>query len=190
MIEARLRGMRRGMRGGMSMRTWVGIVLGAALSGCAPLATYPPIEEGGKLTTPLMEPFPSLMAEGIWFTHSTYGDTSAEFFYYNLPPGTPPEVFLEVSQRLGIGRPQQDPAQPAYEVKSVRARGIEAEVDVIYPRSDGLYGLVTVSFRRDLMKGWLVSDTRVWRIPVEPDPPSYIPPIEGSIAGAPKSPPR
>jgi hypothetical protein len=59
----------------------------------------------------------------------------------------------------------------------VRTRAFEAEVDVVYPRADGLNQLVTLELERELFKDWRVKSARPWQLRnVEMPEPTYIAP--------------
>lgn len=156
------------------------VVVSMAGGGCAAWSTYPSIEEHSPLTSAELAPFPAIMAEALWHVNVEYGSGS-EDFVYNLPPGTTPLVYTKVDRQLGVGMPQRDPGVPAIHVQSARARGMDAEVDVVHPRPDGLYELVTVKLRNEPFRGWRIKGDRRWRFPVEPPPPTYVadvPPAE------------
>ncbi len=162
----------------------IAALLGLSLivvTACAPLATFPPVDGSVQLSSPTTEPIPTLMAEAIRYAQSRYGD-GAEVFAINLPPQTPAQVYDTVISRLGGGHPQFDSDEPAYHVTSVRARGLRAEVDLFYPRTDGFYEFVTISFRRDVLSGYEVLSTRLWRIDDQPPGPNYQPPAEATVA--------
>jgi hypothetical protein len=148
-------------------------------AGCAPYATFPPVEvdAASRMSRATFEPFPTLMAEAIRYTHDQYGDGAADFAW-NLPRDTPHGVYTMVEKRLGAGRPMKETNERAFHVQTVRARGVEAEVDVIYPRSDGRHELVTIWFRNEILKGgWQVKRARPWYIEVEAPPaPTFVPP--------------
>ncbi len=147
--------------------------LAAALSGCARWATHPPIEGTERSGGPSVEPIPSLMADAIRFAHDRYG--GQDDVIINLPEGTPAAVYEMVTERLGSGRPMMASSERAYHVTEVRVRGLDAQVDLLSPRKDGYYHFVTISFRLDLLHGYRVASTRLWRIREEPLPPNYKP---------------
>jgi hypothetical protein len=153
--------------------------------GCAPYATYPPIEVdvARDMTSPTFEPIPTLMVEAIRYTHENYGHGEVDFAW-NLPRGTPHGAYTMVEKRLGVGHPLREAGERAYHVQTVRSRGVEAEVDVIYPRQDGLYELVTISFRNEIFAGgWQVKRARPWYIRVEPPEPSWVEPPTEVVSG-------
>ena len=162
----------------------IAALLGMSLvvvTACAPIATYPPVDGAVELSSPALEPIPTLMAESIRYAQSRYGDGAAGFAI-NLPPNTPAAVYETVIARLGRCHPQFDADEPAYHVTSVRAMGLKAEVDLFYPRADGFYEFVTISFRRDVLSGYEVLSTRLWRIDDQPPGPNYQPPAEATVA--------
>ena len=164
----------------MKIAALLGLSL-VVVSACAPFATYPPVDGAVQLSSPTIEPIPTLMAESIRYAQSRYGD-GAGGFAINLPPNTPTAVYETVIGRLGRCHPQFDRDEPAYHVTSVRARGLTAEVDLFYPRADGFYDFVTISFRRDVLSGYEVLSTRLWRTNDQPPEPNYRPPAEATVA--------
>ena len=151
-----------------------------AAGGCASYATYPPVEMTGKLANPSYEPLPTLMTEAIRFAHDHYG-AGEDDFAINLPVGVPHEIYSRVIRKLGMGHPLTDPGEQAYHVLELRIRGMEAEVDLVYPRSNSIYELVTITFSRRLVEGWVVLSSRLWRIRVDVPPSNYIPPEPTSL---------
>ncbi len=151
------------------------------LTACAPMATFPPVDGSVQLGGASIEPIPTLMAESIRYAQSRYGD-GAGGFAINLPPNTPAKVYETVIARLGRCHPQFDRDEPAYHVTSVRARGLKAEVDLFYPRTDGFYDFVTISFRRDVIRGYEVANTRLWRTDDRPPGPNYRSSAEATVA--------
>ena len=157
------------------------VVVVVVVTACAPLATFPPVDGSVQLSSPTTEPIPTLMAEAIRYAQNRYGD-QAGTFAINLPPHTPTAVYETVIARLGRCHPQFDADEPAYHVTSVRARGLRAEVDLFYPRADGFYDFVTISFRRDVLSGYEVLSTRLWRTADQPPGPNYQRPAEATVA--------
>ncbi len=148
--------------------------LAAALSGCSRWATHPPLEGTRPSGGPTAEPIPSLMADAIRFAHNRYGGHDEVII--NLPEGTPAAVYEMVTDRLGSGRPMMASSERAYHVIEVRVRGLDAQVDLLSPRKDGYYHFVTISFRQDLLRGYRVASTRLWRIREEPPSPHFTSP--------------
>jgi len=139
--------------------------------GCAPWATYPPVEHTSKLVNPQFEPIPKLMAESLRYVHEEYGTVEQPVF--NLPEGTPASVYRVVQARVDQARPMTAEDERAYHVTTVRTRGPEAETDVIIPRADGLHELVTVRFKQRFGKGYQVDGARTWRVRVTAPPPQF-----------------
>lgn len=152
------------------------LVLGALiLPGCSGWATYPPIEGATQIGHPKLEPVPSIMAEAIRYAHDRYLHDGEIVF--NLPEGCGSEVYESVKLRLNSpARPLLEAGQPAVHVNAVRIRAMDAQVDVVYPRSDGHYELVTLFMRQKFLHKYEVRDTRLWRIHVSPPQPRYEPP--------------
>ena len=74
--------------------------MGLVVAGCAPFATYPPVQGMVELSGPTIEPIPTLMTESIRYAQRRYGD-GTEAFAINLPPQTPTAVYETVIRRLG-----------------------------------------------------------------------------------------
>lgn len=148
--------------------------------GCSGWATYPPIEGATQLGHPKLEPVPTIMAEAVRYAHNRYVRTDEIIF--NLPEGTPPEIYDSVILRLGgNARPLLEPGTPAVHVNAVRVRALEAQADVVYPRPDGHYELVTLYMRQKFLHKYEIRDTRLWRIQVTPPQPRYEPaPVDGN----------
>ncbi|MBT8485089.1 MAG: hypothetical protein HKO59_03195, partial [Phycisphaerales bacterium] len=80
-----------------------------------------------------------------------------------------------VMDKLGGGSPMRDASQDAYHVTNVRIRTVDAEVDVIRRNDMGDPELLTLTFKQNLLKGYMVQDVRVWRYEVDEPPPYYVP---------------
>jgi hypothetical protein len=153
------------------------ILIALTIGGCAPMATYPPVEYGGEtLTDPAFEPFPALMALAIRHAHSEHAGPDEIFI--NLPGGASHKAYERVIYQLGEGEPMTEADQVGYHVTEVRTRGFEGEVDLIYPTDDGTYEFATFSFKSKLVGGHYVADTRTWRIRIELPAPNYVRPAE------------
>lgn len=155
-----------------SSRFWIPVMAGLLLAtltltfgGCSPWATYPPVEHTQGLARPAYEPIPTLMAKSIAFAHDRYN--AVDDVVINLPEGVPAKVYEKVIRKIGRGRPMTDDDANAYTIQEIRTRGPEAQVDLVYPRSDGLHELVTLYFKNNLIDGWRIDSTRLWRIRVE-----------------------
>ena len=147
--------------------TWaIGLaVLVLTLGGCSPWATYPPVEHTQGLARPVYEPIPTLMAKSITFAHDRYH--AVDDIVINLPEGVSAKTYDLVLRKIGRGRSMAETDAEAYTVREIRTRGQEAQVDLVCPRSDGLHELVTLYFKNNLMDGWRIESTRLWRIRVE-----------------------
>jgi hypothetical protein len=73
--------------------------------------------------------------------------------------------------------------EPAIHITQVRTRAFDAEVDLVYPRADGLNQLVTLRLNRELFDDWRVQSARPWQIRdiAIPDP-SYQAPTAEELA--------
>lgn len=153
---------------------WIAIVCLVCLcTGCAPFATYPPVEGAFELSNARTEPIPTLMVESVRYVKQKYAPDRD--LLLNLPEGAPPQAYSEVLSRLGEGRAMREPSERGFHVQKVLVRGTNAEVDVIYPKTDDVHELVTVNLKRPIVGSWRVKDDRVWRIRVEAPAPNYLP---------------
>jgi hypothetical protein len=156
------------------------------LGACSPWQTYPNVESSLSIGSAKTEPVPSLMAESIRHSHDKWGNRtySQTEPVINLPEGTPAEVYVTVTEKLGGGQPMMSPGQPAYHVTQVRVRALDAEVDLMYPAGDGLMREATLYFEKDVWSKFRVTGVRPWRVPVrETPPPHYTPePVESAPA--------
>jgi hypothetical protein len=150
----------------------------ALLTGCSPWATYPPVESktAQALTKPTFEPVPTVMAVAIDYARDNY--TPGKELPINLPDGADWEVYDKVFTKLAHGgTPMTKRGEPALCIQEVRTRAFEAQVDVVYPRADGLNQLVTLSLEREVFKDWRVKSARPWQIRnVEMPDPHYVGP--------------
>lgn len=148
------------------------------LSACSPWATYPPVETKAAqaLAKPTFEPVPTVMAVAIDYSRDNY--TPGKELPINLPAGADWEVYDKVFTKLAHGgTPMTKRGQPALCIEEVRTRAFEAEVDVVYPRGDGLNQLATLQLERELFKDWRVKTARQWQIrSIEMPDPNYVPP--------------
>jgi hypothetical protein len=139
--------------------------------GCSAWATYPPIPGAMQIGRPELEPVPSIMAEAIRFSNERYVEMDEPVF--NLPEGTPDHVYESVRRRLRGGSVMRDADELAIHVQQVRVRTNQAQVDVLFPRDDGLHQLVTLHMRQKLFQVYEVQSTRLWRIHNDPPPPHF-----------------
>jgi hypothetical protein len=144
------------------------------------VATYPTMEGTVDLGSPGVAPIPTLMAESIRFAHDRYNQDEGEIVI-NLPPKTPPHVYERVLREIGSGRVMRPEDTRAYHVETVRVRGLDGSVDLIYPRGDE-FELVTIHFRKGLFSPYRVTDTRLWRIHVDVPPAHFYATPEAQVA--------
>jgi hypothetical protein len=146
--------------------------LGTLLAGaCAPAITYPAEEGVMSSSSAANAPVPTLMAHAIHYAYGHWGDGGP--LAINLPPGTPPSVYDRVIKLLGTGHPQEDPDDPAYHVTRVSSQMSDAMVDLFFPKPDGTYQFVTLTFHLELVGGWQHRMTRAWDTGDQPPPPGY-----------------
>lgn len=161
------------MRNGYS-KAYSICALAIFLIGCSPSGTYPPVEITGKLIKPTHEPIPTLMAVAIRYARENYGKD--QDLAINLPAGTTAEAYETVFKKVGGGRPMMDSGEKAIHIQEVRSRNFNAQVDLIYPRADGLNQLVTLTLHRGMLEKYRVERARAWQIrDVEAPEPSYVP---------------
>lgn len=147
------------------------LVASLHFGGCAAWTTYPPIPGALRVGHPELEPLPTIMAEAIRYSNERYLELEEPVF--NLPEGVSERAYDSVTRRLRAGRPMHDPNEPAMHVREIRVRGTDAQADVIFPREDGLYQLVTLYMKQRPVNRYEVQDTRLWRIYVQPPQPNY-----------------
>ncbi len=145
----------------------------AGVAGCTPWATYPRVKGMTEIGSAATEPVPTLMARAIMYIKEN--ECEGAQFAINLPPGVQADVYEKVFEDIGYSRPMTSSADLAYHVIEVRLRGLNAEVDVIYPEN-GDHALMTVKFRNSVVPGWNVVDTRKWNIRFTVPEPNYVPP--------------
>ncbi|MFK7962066.1 MAG: hypothetical protein AB8G96_16250 [Phycisphaerales bacterium] len=160
-------------RGAVSAGLGLALVASAAsLGGCAPWATYPKVERSVTIAEPRVAPLPELMARAVAVAYALEHEEYAEAEKlpptpFNLPVGTPLSVWETVAGRLGQAFPATEVAPEVIHVEQIRLRGTEAQVDVIRRPRGGTPVLTTITFRRELLRGWFVERTRDWRIPTD-----------------------
>ena len=153
-------------------------------AGCSPWATYPPVEvkPAQAMTRETFEPLPTVMGLAIDYTRNEY--LAGKNYPVNLPAGSGWESYEKVFEKTkGDDTPMMKIGEPAIHITQVRTRAFDAEVDVVYPRSDGLNQLVTLNLHREVFKDWRVTDARMWQIRnVDIPDPSYSPPTAEELA--------
>ena len=168
--------------------------LATTMTGCSEWSTYPTVEvkAGTVLARPESRTVVSVMAASIKYAQDNL--VKGQNLAINLPKGTPAEAYDKVFAKLGDGRPLRDDGDLAIHVQEVRTRGMNAEVDLIYPRADGLNQLVTLRLERTLFEMYSVKDHRLWELrSVAAPTANYVapppPPIEPDMANKPKAKP-
>jgi len=154
------------------IRSTMTVMALAALSACAPIATYPSDNRDLTLRTVVREPIPTLMAEAIDYACTTYDPDGNPSI--NLPAGTSMKLYDRVIAHLGTGHPQVDPDEPAISITKVRSRGFEGSVDLFIPDIDGYHSFATLTFRRDAFSGYRHIRTKWWDIAETPPAVNYI----------------
>ena len=149
---------------------------------CSPAITYPSEEGVMASRSSPGEPVPTLMAYAIEYAHDQWGE--GEDFAINLPAGTPAWVYDKVMKRVGAGHPMQDPGEPAYHVTRVSSQGNTGMVDLFFPKPNGDFGYVTLTFEMQLIGGYQHRTTRSWQTGDQPPPPSYPDAVAGTTPEA------
>jgi hypothetical protein len=153
------------------------MVVVAVGNGCQQFSTYPPVElpVAARLQRPAAEPVPTIIARSVEYVRERFG--VAGDLPLNLPEGVPASVYDKVFARLGGGEPMMQPGQRAIHIVQVRTRGMDAQVDLIYPRPDGPHQEVTLTLGHYVFQKWQVRSVRKWGVPVHsPPPPHYVAP--------------
>lgn len=147
-----------------------------AIGGCQQWSTYPPIEMPitARMQRPAAEPVPNIIAISIQYAEDRLGVEKG--LPINLPEGVPASVYEKVFAHLGGGRPMTQPGERAIHIKEVRTRGMDAQVDMLYPRSDGLYQFATLTLGHYVFEKWQVRSVRKWGVPAVPPVPNYVAP--------------
>lgn len=150
------------------------------VAGCTPFSTYPPVETGEALV-PWMYPVPQVMAKSL---RATYDKTAGSIavpdgipaLVYGLPEGISDGVWRQVGIDTGVeGAREMTPMDlelgvPAWAVEQVRIRNRRAEVDVVFPVTNG-YERATVILEAEPFESYRVAFFQRWRVPV--DPPAF-----------------
>lgn len=154
-----------GRLGILGARVLALVALVACVSGCTPLATWPPTE-GRPPLVPEAPPCAQLMATSVSFTRSNTNASAPLVF--NLPPKTSWKVWAEVQRQLGSDARMMDASDPwAFTVQQVRLDGGQAEVDVAYRTNEGIWQMATVKFTGAFGGHYRPTYFQKWMIPVE-----------------------
>ncbi len=142
-------------------------------AGCAPWSTYPPTEGSRGVTNGHLQPIPDIMVEALTYAREHNGDGGE--MVINLPFLAEPSIYKRVAMRLGDNvRPMTVEGEPAYTIAQVRARGDNAQVDIIYPVKGGGLESATYTLKHDFVGGYYVDYARVWRVPVKTPQSNYL----------------
>jgi hypothetical protein len=150
------------------------LLIGLA-SGCQQWSTYPPVELTARLQRPAAEPVPTVIAESIRYAREKFLD--GRDLPINLPQGVSAAVYDKVFAHLGGGRPMQAAGESAIHITEVRTRAMNAQVDMIYPRADGIHQFVTLTLEHGMFEKWRVVRSKPWVMrDVVPPGPNYVSP--------------
>ena len=135
-------------------------------SGCTPVATYPPVENGVALvfSNSSNEPVPTILADTLLYAHEHFGGMNTIVF--NLPEGVKKETYTVVSEKIGGAIAMDTSGQLAYHITELRKRPFHAEADIVFPVSGGQYEQATIYLSSSLSQPWTVQRERIWMIPV------------------------
>lgn len=159
------------------LRRLVPVLLLTAVAACTPYSTYPPVETGEALV-PWMYPVPQVMSKSL---RTAYEKTVGALevpngrpdLVFALPEGVSTGVWDQVGVDTGIdgarSMTEEDMAlgTPVWSIEQVRVRNLRAEVDVIFPVTDG-YERATLILESEPFKPFVVKFFQRWRVPVEP----------------------
>jgi hypothetical protein len=167
------------MRRSLTTALWSAIltVLVIGAGGCSEWSTYPTVEvkAGTVLARPESRTVVSVMAASVKYAQDNL--VAGQDLAINLPKGANAESYDKVFAKLGGGRPMLDDGEPAIHLQEVRTRGMHAEADLIYSRTDGLNQLVTLRLERTLFETYSVKDHKVWQLRSVAAPmANYVPP--------------
>lgn len=159
------------------LRPIVSALLLTLLAACTPYSTYPPVETGEALV-PWMYPVPQVMSKALRTTYEkTVGSLAVPAgqpgLVYSIPEGISDGVWRQVGIDAGVegSRPMTEEdmflGTPIWAIEQVRIRNRRAEVDVIFPVTDG-YERATIILEADPFQPYVVKFFQRWRVPVEP----------------------
>ena len=144
------------------------------LSGCTPVATYPPVETDAAFvfSDSSNEPVPTIFAETLRYAHEHFG--GMDIIVFNLPETVESETYALVANKLGGAVPMHNSEQVSFHVIELRKRAFHAEADIIFPSTSGNYERATLYLSSSLVQPWSVTRDRIWLIPVNELPaPNY-----------------
>jgi hypothetical protein len=134
------------------------------------------------MTSETFEPLPTVMALAIDYARAEY--VPGKDYPVNLPAGSGWQSYEKVFEKTqGDDTPMKTVGEAALHITQVRTRAFDAEVDLVYPRGDGLNQLVTMKLNREVFEDWRVISARLWQIrDVEIPDPTYTPPTPEELA--------
>ena len=105
-----------------------------------------------------LPPISEFLAKAIRFVHERDGGVQGEEIVFNLPCGTPKNVYQDVIAYLGAARPMIKQSALAIHVMDMRIRTVESEIDIIHTGRRGTPEGMTVS----ILRGQRVVSVRFW----------------------------
>ena len=145
------------------MRHATTLMLTLILAGCAPYASYPPVEKTAAVTDLTFEPVPTVITTAIdWARARESGSDADGTLAFSLPVGSMDRAYTKIEDRLP-GAARATPGEPAIGIKSVRVRGFDATVDVSVPREGRNPMLYTLTLKSMPFEQWKVIGERRWR---------------------------
>ncbi|MBC02133.1 MAG: hypothetical protein CMJ34_02355 [Phycisphaerae bacterium] len=143
---------------------------------CTPYATYPPMSDVEPLV-PGLYPVPQVMGKSLKAAYDkTSGnlseDGNAPALVYALPEGISPGNWKQISNLTGIEGARAltgddyEAGVPFWSIEQVRIRNQRAEVDVVFPISDG-FERATVILEAEPFRAYEVKFFQRWRVPVD-----------------------
>jgi hypothetical protein len=146
------------------------------VGGCTPYSTYPPVAKA-EVQVPWMYPMPQVMAKAL---RTTFDKTSPPLeaesgrpmLVYALPEGISERVWRQVGIDTGSEGAREwneadlDAGTPIWSIEQVRIRNKRAEVDVIFPVSEG-YERATVILEALPLAPYQVKFFQRWRVAVD-----------------------
>lgn len=150
--------------------------LSVLVGGCTPYSTYPPVSNA-EVILPWMYPMPQVMASSL---RTTYDKTAPALeaesgrpeLVFVLPEGISQGVWRSVAVDSGVdgaramNESDVEAGTPVWAVEQVRVRNDRAEVDVIFPTTNG-YERATVILESKPFQPYRVSFFQRWRVPVD-----------------------
>ena len=146
------------------------------VGGCTPYSTYPPVAQA-EVQVPWMYPMPQVMAKALQTTFDKTtppleAESGRPMLVYALPEGISQRVWRQVGIDTGSEGAREwneadlDAGTPIWSVEQVRIRNKRAEVDVIFPVSEG-YERATVILEALPLAPYQVKFFQRWRVAVD-----------------------